>query len=475
MAITERQSEMPHLNFDATGELSAGVNIEFELERAMEDHGGTLQYWKPGAEVGAAEGFDRTYFETKMQAAIDIAKAKGVPITEQEVSDTYAFVDEMFGVYEGTQAPYRNGGTFAFVAATRLQRRAPGEFSAWDYRKEITGCFPALKHLDERSAQRVMVGMAPFVLDYYGDQHSSEGGVMIFSPLFLDLKNDTGDKFAEIGINVAQETSWFAQERVGVQLMSLAALLPKHTFYGELFKRDGIRTTTGHGGTTWLIGETAYRTVSEGRVDPRLAHKVGILGVGGIGLATADLVLSQHNDIQIAINDYDTHRQAEVSERLRAAYGDNRVVDMHTAKDVLLFGGTTLSAITRPIDLDDLGLNPDALVGRAYVDDSQPAAVSADQVVKYGGLHVGVIGQDGPEGKVTSTRFNYGEQGPYGRNHQYGCALEGAAQFHYGSPDDAITAPVLGDHARRAGEYMSDMGITAAPLQTLINGKAQLV
>ncbi len=480
--MTTIEQEPKPLNFIHEGELPLGINIEFELECEMERLGyreGTLQYWQGDAEVGTTQGFSRKFFKDKLGAVAAIIRERRSDVDEQDVELTMAFADEIFDIYEGVSSPSRQSNSFAFTAATRLQRREHDEFEAVDYRKETVGCFPIFKYIDSSSAQRAMVGMPPFIIDYYGEDDRGGGGMMVFSPLFLNLIEDAKDLNTAVtwADNVAKETAWLARERAGIKLLSLAALLPKHTNYGQMFEYPGIETTTGHGGTTWLIGEVVNRAIEDGRVDPQLQSRIGVLGVGGIGLAAADLVLSTNPDAQIAINDYNAERQREVSKYLKSHYGDRRVVDAGCAEEVLRFGGVTVSAITKPIDLfTDTNLKPGDLAGRVYADDSQPAAIASEQVEALGGLHTGVIAQDNTDfGAVTMTRFNYGGMGPQALSQAYGCCVEGAALFYGDGMADRITSPVDGATVRVVGEYCKSMGFTAAPLQTIKNGIAQEV
>lgn len=460
------------LDFTAEGDLPMGVNIEKELERAMEEHGGTVQYWHPGAEAGTTEGFSRDYFQRKFDHAVDILQSK-TDINPIDIEKSQNFIDEVFGIYEGVKEPYRRSESFSFVATTRISRVEEEEFVPCDYRKETIGAFPILKYTDISSAQRLFVGVPPFVLDYYGEDHQGGGGVMIYSPLFLDLLKDSGDRGIEVAMNVARETSWFAKERLGVKLLSLAALLPKHTGYGMLYQYPGIETTTGHGGTTWLIGEVVKKALDEARVASKLSNKIGVLGVGGIGSAVADLLAREFPDLQIGINDHDAKRMREVGEQLRTKYKKNHIVDLPNAAEVLRYGGITVSAITKAIDLEQIGLKEGELEGRVYVDDSQPAAIAAEQVEHFGGLHVGVIAQDNTDfGVTTGRRFNYGGMGPKDLSQAYGCAMEGASLFYGDGLEAVIQQPVDGDRVRQVAEYCKSMGFTAAALQTLKDGKA---
>lgn len=478
MVITPETRPQEYLSFIvAEQELPKGVNIEKDLDEAMAGYGGTLQYWKPNARVGQNTGFDRDYFQTKTDLTIRILETHGY-VDPDDIKRTQDFIDDAFDIYEGKKAPLRKSNSFAFVAATRVQRhqRSSDSFAPCDYRRETVGCMPILKYLDEPSSQKVMVGLPPFVLDYYGEDDKGGGGIMIFSPLFLDLLSDSGDKAIDVGMNVAQETSWFAKERLDVKLMSLAALLPKHTGYGALFKYPGIKTTTGHGGTTWLIGEVARKAIEEEKVEPTLSSRIGVLGVGGIGFAVAHYLLETSPGIQIAINDHDARRQSMVSDSLREKFGKNRVLDKNSIEELLKFGGVTVSAITRAIDLTTLDLHPGDLKGRVYVDDSQPAAIASEQVKQYGGLHVGVIAEDRSKiGALTGKRFNYGGMGPKELTQAYGCCAEGAAIFYTGNLEkDAITAPVEQNPevVKRIGGFCTEMGITPARLQTLFQNRA---
>ncbi len=477
-----QQDELLSFIVEGSENLPMGINIEPELEAAMEDHGGTLQYWKVGEEVGTAKGFDREYFQRKFDSTVNILKGKGVDVDPADVEKTQAFIDEIFGVYTGETQPYRQSNSFAFVAASRTKRDAgKGEFNALDYRRETVGCLPILKYVDTATAQRVLVGMPPFALDYYGEDSMGGGGIMIFAPLSLDMPDDLfaqhdPETALNIAENLAKETSWFARDRFGVKLMALAALLPKVTNWGKMFEYPGVQTTTGHGFTTYTIGTTIEAAANSGLVDPRFEGRQGVIGVGGIGEATADLILSNDPDVQVAINDHIPERLDQVTALLRDRYGEKRVVPMRNPADVMRFGGVTVSAITKPIDLRKTDLKPGELEGRVYGDDSQPAMVAAEQVIEYGGTHVGVIVEDGSDfGAVTGKRFNYGGMGPLGLNHAYGCCAEGAALYYGGGMEHRVSSQVDGDMTRAIGRYGVALGFKAAPLQTIINGKAQRV
>ncbi len=480
MALANQES-INHLSFMAEGELPPGANVEEELDQAMAEYGGTLRYWNSDASVGEGKGFERDYFQRKFEATLAILESKGIPVDPVDIHRSQDFIEEVFGVYEGTRDPYRQSGSFAFVAATRVERKPDygSEFSACDYRKETVGCIPLLKYVDSPSAQRVMVGLPPFVLDYYGEDHQNGGGTMIFSPLFLNLLKDSkknGQNGFEIGLQVAQETSWFAKERLGVKLMSLAALLPKHTGYGAAYSYPGIEVTTGHGGTTWLIADVVRRLLEEKRVDDQYVDRLGVLGVGGIGFAAADTLLAQHPDSQVAI--FDRHKGVlqQKADTLRERYGNNRVIASPDTASLLRFGGITVSAITKGVDLQKIGLEKGDLVGRAYADDSQPAAIASEQVEAYGGLHVGVVAEDPTDfGAVTGTRFNYGGMGPLKLSQAYGCCVEGAVLHYSNNEDLRVTEEITGDKVRKIGALCAEMGFSAAPLQTLRNGRAEEV
>ncbi len=473
---------LPHLSFANRGELHEGIHIDdnelvAEMARRGLPDANPRQYWVPDAEVGKGEGYDQQYFTIKFESTVALLEQKGIDVDPRDVEDTRAFIDEMFGVYTGKNEPYRRSEKAAFVAATRLQRNPPGGHTVWDYRAETLGPLPILRYLDEQSAQTMLVGMAPFVLDYYGGIDRKDGNVMIFSPLFLDLPEDTGDMFPVIGTNIAKDTSYFARDRMGVYLGGLAAGLPRVTGWGELYRIPGFRTTTGHGGTAHLMIETGHSAIEKGLVDPKLVDTLGVVGVGGMGQVTAELILKKYSDARVAINDFRPPRMREIADRLRETYGSNRVVELSTPADVLAVSGVTYSAVTRAINLDQTHLGPESLLDHVIVDDSEPKAVSVEQVEARGGYHLGVIGTDNsPDGFATSTRWFYGGDGKNGSNgpmlphHVYGCTAEVVSVEKLGTPDDDIIAEATVQDAVRMGELLEQAGITVGPLQTMRQG-----
>ncbi len=328
-----------------------------------------------------------------------------------------------------------------------------------------------------------MVGLPPFGLDYQGNDRN-RGGVMIFSPLFLDLPKDGGTdiaKLLELAGNVAQETTWFAEEVMDVKVMSLAALLPAATKFGKMFTRTDIpdskiHITTGHAGTVWGIGEVGTELLNRNLIDPRYQNKIGFVGVGGLGKVAAGMFLRKMPDIQIMVHDTDVDRQRGAAERLRRECGDDRrVLEAASLKHVLEFAGLTVSAINGTIDLEEHGLPEGALVGRAYADDSQPAAISAEQIEALGGTHVGVVAEDPRPDQGGRNRFDYGRVGPKGDFDLYFCDVEGRAIAASERYDLTVQRSAKVEDVMRIGEVAAGIGFKAASLQTLRHNRAVLI
>jgi hypothetical protein len=127
-----------------------------------------------------------------------------------------------------------------------------------------------------------------------------------------------------------------------------------------------------------------------------------------------------------------------------------------------------VSAVTSPVTLSGPEYDGLDLEGTFVLDDSQPHAVSREDVEAKGGNVAWVIGEDRSEhGALTfAGGFDYGGWGPVRSNEVWGCEAEAGSIYLQSAPEAAVTKPVTPDAARRIGELCQSSSIGPAPLQS---------
>lgn len=392
-----------------------------------------------------------------------------------------AFIDSAFDFYEGKKDLGRKLGR-AFVVPMRSDRRDD------NYASESTPFYPLLDPnkfgVVSEIRMRTMYGLPPTILDTYSkSDNDQETGALVLSPMYADMINDIRpdrDSFAqkirllEVGGFVLERTAHFVHKQLGADVVGLGATLPKVTHFGHALRSlegmDKLTTTTGHGGTVYMIVETARKVMEETSIESN--GTIGVIGgAGSIGwsstVATTEM-LQDHKILSFDIN----------SERLYGMIGKSklghRVAVGESAAEVLKETNIILTAITGRIDLDDDEYRGIDLTGKVIIDDSQPGCFDATQVEARGGKLVWVVGEDASDSKfitrdgyyTNGKPYNYGDKsGLYGIHSEFACGQEAAVigknrEFH-----KAITGPVTPENVRIIGELFRAAGVRVAPFQ----------
>ena len=321
---------------------------------------------------------------------------------------------------------------------------------------------------------RGIYGLPPTLLDTYTkSDRDTETGALVLVPMYADMLNDPwpdrADLVAVTGV-ILKEAMRFAHIRVGAKVVGLGATLPHPTItnFGQHLRAiDGMEnlvTTTGHGGTVYMIVETVKKVLTETSTDSR--GRIGVIGgAGSIGWSSIVAVLEMIDDHQI--HSYD-RRVMSLN-----GYGD-RIHVAPTAADVLRETNIIVTAVTGRINLDDEEFSGIDLTGKVIIDDSQPGCFTRHQVEARGGKLVWVVGEDGSRSKFISrdglytngVPYNYGDDfGLDGHHCEFACGQEAAVIAKYGAYERAVRGPVTPDDVRTIGGLLKDAGATVAPFQ----------
>ncbi|HUO61925.1 MAG TPA: hypothetical protein VMT96_00540 [Candidatus Bathyarchaeia archaeon] len=404
------------------------------------------------------------------QAAVDAAYEKSLE-----------FLDSSFDFYEGKRDLGRKIGR-AFVVPMRSDRLDDNYAS--ESNKFYPLCDPKLFGVTSEMRMRTIYGLPPAILDtYLKSPYDNETGALVLAPVYSDMQKDLWPnkgnmaqqiRFLEVGKAVLEKTAQFAHLQLGADVIGLGAILPKVTSFGQVLRSidgmDNLVTTTGHGGTVYMIVETARKVMEETSVKSH--GKIGVIGgAGSIGwsstVATTEMIPGHR------IYSYDIN-----NERLYGMIGKNRMSDkvtvMDSASDILRVTNIILTAVTGRINLDDSEFAGLDLTGKVIIDDSQPGAFDAAQVEARGGKLIWVVGEDATltnfitrDGYYTAgTPYNYGDNsGLWGDASEFACGQEAAVIAQSGEYQHAISAPVTPENVRVIGELFRNAGITVAPFQ----------
>ncbi len=323
---------------------------------------------------------------------------------------------------------------------------------------------------------RAQIGLPPLIVDTYtaSNDRVRRGAVMI-APLYADMLLHLSSREAQKVADENLASSIAFAHRLGARVIGLGALLPQLTRFGTtlsgLENNENRVTTTGHGGTVFLVCETVTRLIDDFGFS---GTEIGVLGAGGsIGGATCEYLLSTNPDVHLNVFDVRTDRTA----LLRARLG-SRVDICESVRDVVERCAVTISAITGYIDLDDIELKdgtPIDLADRVIVDDSQPGSFYRQQVEARRGALVWVVGSDGSQdgfltrdGSLTQgVPYNYGDRaGLFGPASEFGCGLEAGVIAASGADEVAIRGPVTTADVARVGALFREYGVEVAGFQS---------
>lgn len=340
-----------------------------------------------------------------------------------EFHTTEAFLDATAGMYDDRELGNElndKDGTFAFLVPMRMSRKYP------EYGQEIETIIPALRYVPNEMRAWMMRGLPPFIADVYksNEATSNKQGYLVCAPSITeDMKDDLAPKSLGEYISTAQvivnRAVDFVADRLGVRVVGLGATLPALTKYGQSIIRPDVITTTGHGGTVELIC---------GIIDlftGKKSKEIGVVGLGAIGAAAAEIAADRYPDRKIHIFDKVRKKITNLVEKRPDSFEASS-----STSEIIKKCGVVVSAVTEPIHLDETDVQN--MEGTLLVDDSQPASISPENVGKVeevGGNVVWAIGRDKTR-QIARSGYDYGTMAD-GKTDLFGCEAEAAVLARY--------------------------------------------
>lgn len=400
---------------------------------------------------------------------------------KQAYLDSQTFIHASFDFFEGRRDLGRPVAR-AFCVPMRSSRS--DDTTASESTPFISLYDPERFGVTSEKRMRGFYGLPPTVLDAYTrSDEDDESGALVLTPLYADMLKDVwpdrtnveqAGRAATIASAVLRETVKFAHQRLGAKVLGLGATLPHPTitnFGQKLHAIEGIRdliTTTGHGGTVFMIVKTIEKVLAETLIQSN--GRIGLIGgAGSIGWSTTVAVLEAMHDHTVCSYDkriVDLKQHASVQKRVCVA---------SSIAEVLRTTNVIVAAVTERIDLDDESLGEIDLNGKVIIDDSQPGSFCRNQVEARGGRLVWVVGEDGSESRyitrdglhTNGIPYNYGDTaGLFGPASEFACGQEAAAIARYRAYDHAVTGPVTPSDVRNVGRLLVETGVQVAPFQS---------
>lgn len=390
------------------------------------------------------------------------------------------FVNRSFDYFEGRRGIGRRIGR-AFCVPMRSSRDDHANASESLPFFELYD--PARFGVDSNIRMRGMYGLPPTILDTYTRSGiDEEAGALVLVPMYSDMLRDLwpnrsdpmqASEMAAVADSVLTKAAWFARYQLGAQVLGLGATLPHPTVtnFGQRLRdingMSDLVTTTGHGGTVYMIIETIKKILCDTPV--RSNGRIGVLGgAGSIGRSTSVAALEM----------VENHRIYSYDKRPLDLAGYERLSDKievaASAADVLRRCNIVVAAVTGRIDLNHNEFDDIDLDGKVIIDDSQPGCFDRDQVEARNGRLVWVVGEDGSDSKfmtrdglyTAGIPYNYGDDsGLYGYHSEFACGQEAAVIAKYDAREHAITAPVTPHDVMAIGKLFDDAGVRVAPFQ----------
>lgn len=415
-------------------------------------------YWSPDYSLYQRPELGLTVMQQKFRDVAQLLQEQGHLSAEQveaELATSLTTVERFYD--EWTSQDKLGDGSFAFMVPTRAERLN-------GFAPEYKPFYPLIQHLGPRLGQLMLVGTPPFIVDKYhrGENGDNRQGVMLFAPIFGDMMQDLPPEELEPTFNRAIEDAIvFARDRFGVSSVGLGAILPAVTNFGRSINVEGVKTTTGHGGTIHLINETINAAAQRGSIDPDIS-KIGVIGLGSIGASVASVVSAEFPGSRLVLNDTNPNKVSRTIEAL--GLPDSRYEVAETSLGLMAMADckVIICATTTPIRIPEQVYPAEYGLDRLIIDDSQPTAVNPIEASNNAGANV-----VWPIGKSRDKRlhresFDYGDLGPIDKG-VWGCEAEAFATWV--NPDLALREPVTPESARRISAAAKNLGISAAELQ----------
>ena len=379
--------------------------------------------------------------------------------------DTEAFFTQAFDDYEA----FRGGGKSLEPAKRSfiVPMRTSGHSDKYaDETEQLAPLISPRFGVDPMTRMRAIADMPPTILTRYNSAHErfDTSGAVVFAPVFGDmLSSITGPaELKQLRRRIA-DTALFATSYLDTQYLGLGAVLPSLTKYGtSINKPEGVVTTTGHGGTVYLIKEIATSLLEKEH-----NTRFGFIGVGSIGKAAARLLQNDYPEAQISLFDVNSSTLGAAQKEL----GNSTIIGkdplaVFESSDIIVAAVAAGRANTGFIDLNSL--DPDKeldLAGKTIIDDSQPACFDKVQIEERGGTYLPVLGIDKSDGHILEReRFDFGNSELSGirRNMVFGCEAELAAIAVLNRPDLALHGPVTPEQADEIGKALRQIGVVAS-------------
>lgn len=399
------------------------------------------------------------------------------------------FARAAFRNYEYTDGEMY-GGPFDSVFAVPL--RADGENPV--FASDTDAFLPHLSkefNITPELQLRGVLGLPPTVIELNDlSEGKGERGATIFAPLFTtmiqDYRTDPA-KLIRVGSEIMQKAAELAHIRLGAKVLGLGATFPKISGYGAMFKNHEnhdmgkLVTTTGHGGTVFLINET-IKALQETETYKNKDISLGVVGAAGsIGWSTIESALELVGDFDLYTNDFRSTVLADKIQKYETSH-NKKIHQSESAVDVLKKCDIVISAVTRAIDLDiedpldeRIPMQERSLYETVIVDDSEPKAFRRDQVEARGGRLITVAGKGGPNFAALRRRgfwtggphnpYNFGDEAGLYDGASWGCDIERAVLSWAGAYNEAVVADVTPANVRNIGRLCLEAGVSVAQFQ----------
>ena len=408
---------------------------------------------------------------------------------EEAYQRTQYFIDSSFDFYECRKNLGRRIER-AFVVPVRSTREDPADSATGSgYASESTPFFPLLDPrrfgVSSEIRMRTIYGLPPTVLDtYLRSNNEKETGALVLAPLYSDMASDIWRnpadaqqslQLAKTVDRILAKTMEFVHCGLGAKFVGLGATLPLLTDFGNKLRAGAgmsdLTTTTGHGGTVYMLAKTTIEVMRRSRVDA--GGSIGVIGAAGsIGWSSVQTLKKMLPDHKIDVFD----KNAERMRALLAANRDLGALELtESVADVFKNNNIVVCAITGKLDLAAPEFDDVDFSTVRVIDDSQPGAIDRVQIEALGGQVFWVAGSDGSASKFMTRdgyytdgiAYNYGDNsGLYGASTEFACGLEAATVAACGDRLNAINRRVEYGDVKIIGDLFDKYGVEVADFQS---------
>jgi hypothetical protein len=436
--------------------------------------------------------FSRVEVSKKLEQVRDAVLGE-TGASNADVEDAYErsqyFIDSSFDFYERKKDLGRRIGR-AFVVPIRSTRVDPADTEvASGYASESTPFCPLLDParfgVSSEIRMRTIYGLPPTILDtYLRSSNQNETGALVLAPLYPDMARDIwtnpGDveqskRLASVVERQLAKTAEFVHHCLGAKFVGLGATLPLLTDFGNTLRRaegmNELTTTTGHGGTVYMLAKTTVEVMNRSCVDA--GGTIGVIGAAGsIGWSSVQALKKMLPDYKFDVFD----KRVERMRALIAANPDLGVLELkESVADVFMNNNYVVCAITDKLDLAAPEFDGVDFANIKVIDDSQPGAVDRVQIESLGGQVFWVAGKDGSANRFMTRDgyytdgipYNYGaNSGLHGLFTEFACGLEAGAIAACGDKRNAINRRVEYRDVQIVGNLFEEYGVEGADFQS---------